>query len=152
MSLGLDPPQVAAGGPSPSFKGTCAADGRMEGRGGKRRPSEWGLPHTRPGTWLALSRLLISLKCPRPLDGSSAFSLDSPSPSPQCALWVQWPVHHSHGLLRCSQAQTAAPFPQGEGREAPLAPACRPHSLFLRASLASAGLALRGSPAVLTQL
>lgn len=29
MSLGLDPPQVAAGGPSPSFKGTFAVDGRQ---------------------------------------------------------------------------------------------------------------------------
>lgn len=49
-----------------------------------------------------------------------------------------------------SLPDAAAPFPQGEGREAPLAPKSQaqcgprlpPPSLFLRASLASAGLAL----------
>lgn len=42
-----------------------------------------------PGTWLAPSQLLISLQCPWPLDGSSAFSLDTPCPSRQCAPGVQ---------------------------------------------------------------
>lgn len=69
MSLGLDPPQVAAGGPSPGFKGAFAVDGRQ---GREEAAAEWGLPHTRPGTRLALSWLLITLKCPWPLDGSSA--------------------------------------------------------------------------------
>ncbi|CAK6434953.1 unnamed protein product [Pipistrellus nathusii] len=89
MSLGLDPPQVAAGGPSPRFKGTCAVDGRP---GREAVAAEWGLPDTRPGTPLALSWLLISLKCPWPLDGSSAFSLDSPPPSSQCAARVRRPA------------------------------------------------------------
>lgn len=84
MSVGLDPPQIAARGPLPKPQShSCCG---WKGRGGKREAIGMGFASHRPWHHLALSWLLTSLKCPLSPDGSSAFSLYAPSPLPN-----SWP-------------------------------------------------------------
>lgn len=121
MSVGLDPPQMAARWPLPQPQSHLCCG--WKGRGGKWEALGVGFTSHQPGIHLALSWLLTSLKCPLSPDGSLYPShphisvLLRPNSWPGVVAWLVAPSPLLKWELRrvAFHCRRAGPFPPQMG-------------------------------------